>query len=75
MSAVLTYDEIKKRYPDEWILIADAELDEELNVVRGEVVAHSKDRDEVYLKILAIKGRSFAIEYNGEPPEGWAAAL
>jgi hypothetical protein len=75
MSAVLTYDEIKERYPDEWILIADTKLDKKLNIVSGEVIAHSKDRDEVYRKILALKGRSFAVEYNGEPPEEWAAAL
>ena len=75
MSAVLTYDEIKERYPDEWLLIVDTELDDELNILRGTVLAHSKDRDEVYRKIMSLKGRSFAVEYNGEPPEGWAAAL
>ncbi len=75
MSAVLTYDEIKERYPDEWILIVDTELDKELNLLRGKVMAHSKDRDEVYRKIISLKGRSFAVEYNGEPPEGWAAVL
>lgn len=75
MNQMLAMSEIASRYPNEWLLIADAELDDELNVVRGEVVAHSSNRDEVYGKLLSVKGRSFAIEYVGEPPEDWAVAL
>ena len=31
-------------YPSEWVLIAYTELDEDLNVIRGEVLAHSPER-------------------------------
>ena len=75
MSVVLTYDEIKQQYPDEWLLIADAEMDEEMNILRGKVVAHSKDRDEVYRSLLTVPGRRISIEYTGEPPANWAVIL
>ncbi len=75
MNEVMTMAEIASSYPNEWLLIADAELDDDLNIVRGEVIAHSPDRDEVYQKLLSLKGRSFAIEYTGNPPEDWAVAL
>ena len=75
MSAVLTYDEIKQQYPDEWLLIADAQMDDEMNILRGKVVAHSKDRDVVYRALLTVPGRRISIEYTGEPPADWAVVL
>ena len=75
MSAVLTYDEIKQQYPDEWLLIADAIMDDEMNIIRGKVVAHSKDRDEVYRALLTVPGKRISIEYTGEPPANWAVIL
>lgn len=75
MNEILTLAEIKERFPSEWILVADPELDEELEVVRGRVVAHSKDRDEVYQKAVELRLRSSAFEYTGEIPEGTAVIL
>lgn len=42
---VLMMDEIKKRYDSEWVLVADPEMDEELNILSGKVICHHKDRD------------------------------
>lgn len=64
-SKILTLEEIIRYYPDQWVLIAAPELDEDLEVIRGEVIAHSPDRDELYNQLGASKGRSFAIEYTG----------
>jgi len=47
MSKVLTWAQIKARYRDQWVLIKDAELDEHLNVTRGEVLCHSSNRNEI----------------------------
>ena len=47
MAEVLTIDEINERFPDEWVLIGDPETDESLEVRRGKVLCHSKERDEV----------------------------
>lgn len=62
---ILTLEEIFNRYQDEWVLIVEPELDEDLNVICGEVIAHSPDRDELYSKLGLREGRSCAIEYTG----------
>ncbi len=63
--AILSREEIIQRYPNEWVLIAYTDLDEELNVVKGEVLAHSPDYDLLYENSLPRKGKSVAIEYTG----------
>ena len=72
---ILSLEEIMHLYPSEWVLIAYTELDEDLNVLRGEVLAHSPDRDLLYNNALSRKGKSVAIEYTGPIPEDLAAML
>lgn len=72
---ILSLEEIIHLYPSEWVLIAYTELDEDLNVIRGEVLAHSPDRDLLYNNALSRKGKSVAIEYTGPIPEDLAAML
>ena len=67
--ARLTLEEMYEQYPEQWLLIADPELDENLNVVRGEVVLTSEDRDDIYDNLHLRNGKSFAIEDTGEWPE------
>jgi hypothetical protein len=55
MDEILTLGEMEVRFPSEWILVADPELDETLEVVRGRVVSHSKDRDEVYQRAIELR--------------------
>ena len=65
----LTLEEMYEQYPDRWLLIADPELDEALNVIRGEVVLSSEDRDDIYNNLHLRNGKSAAIEYTGGLPE------
>jgi hypothetical protein len=37
---------MQQKYHDEWLLIAYTDLDEDLHVIRGEVLAHSPDQAE-----------------------------
>jgi hypothetical protein len=47
MVEILTIEEMKERYPDEWVLIGDYQTKpSSLEVVAGRVLAHHKDRDE-----------------------------
>ncbi|NJK73302.1 MAG: hypothetical protein HC849_05855 [Oscillatoriales cyanobacterium RU_3_3] len=62
---ILSLEEIFNLYPNRWVLIVNPELDEELNVIRGEVLAHAAERDEIYSKLSLRKGKSVAIEYTG----------
>ena len=66
---ILTLEEIKQQYPQQWVLIAYTEEDEYLNVVRGQVLASSPDRDDIYAYLPNRNGKSVAIEYTGPIPE------
>jgi hypothetical protein len=48
LSDVLTIEEIKARFESEWVPLEEPKTFESLEVTRGKVLWHSKDRDEVY---------------------------
>lgn len=75
MKTLLTIPEIKDRFDSEWVLVAEPETDESLSVQRGEVIAHSKDRDEVYRRAAEIRPMRFAILYMGSAPANTAIVL
>jgi len=66
---VLTLAEIEKRFDKEWVLVGDPEFDANDTLIRGTVLWHSKDRDEVYRKDLELRTRSAAYLYTGPTPE------
>lgn len=53
-------------------MIEYQELDEQLNVVEGEVIAHSPDKEAIYKHLLTTQGKNIAIEYAGEFPQDLA---
>jgi len=61
--------EITKKHKGEWLLIEYDELDKDLNVKRGKVLAHSPNKEEIYQILLETKGKNVAIEYAGKLPE------
>ncbi len=67
MEAAMTMAEIEVRFPGEWVLIADPEVDDSLNVLGGTVLYHNPDRDEFDRESLRFAGRRFAVRYVGEP--------
>ena len=67
MAEVLTIDEIESRFPDEWILLIDPVSDQQFNVLSGEVVAHSKEREDIDRIALALMPASSAVWFNGDP--------
>jgi hypothetical protein len=75
MAEILNIDEIKSRYDGEWVLIGDPVADESLTVVRGSVLWHSKDRDEVYCKARELKPVHSAILFFGHLPKDAAIVL
>lgn len=68
----LTWDEIKRRYPDEWVILVDVDADDLSNEVRGGVVfAHSKKERELLASTKdALAGKSSAVLYTGELAAG-----
>ncbi len=51
MNEKLTWDEIKSRYPDEWVILAKPEIDDNEDPVAGIVVAHGRDAAEALNQI------------------------
>ncbi len=63
---ILTISEIKKKFLSEWILISNPETNSSLEVLKGRVAFHSKDRDEVYRAASRKKLKKFATFYTGK---------
>lgn len=64
----MTLAEIRDRYKGKWVLIEYRELDRDLEVVDGDVVAVADSKEQIYAKQLTIEGKNLAIEYCGEWP-------
>ena len=75
MEKVMTNAEIESEFDSEWVLVIEPETNEQLEVVKGKVLHHSKDRDEVYRRAIAVRPKRFAILYTGEIPEGSEVVL
>jgi hypothetical protein len=79
MVEVLTLEEMKSRYQGEWLLVDCQEMDADMNVVRGKVVAHFPEQAALYEAIATYRMThsqgTLAIEYVGDVPEDWAAIL
>jgi hypothetical protein len=71
----MNIEKLKKRYKNEWLLIKITKTDKQDRPVKGEVLLHSKNRDEIY---EAQKNRKeyLYIVYSGEmPKKGFAVAF
>mgnify|MGYP001573312155 CR=1 FL=1 len=75
MNKVLTIAQIEAQFQSEWVLVEEPQTNEALEVQRGKVRWHSKDRDEVYRKAVELRPKRFAVLYTGQMPEGTAIVL
>jgi hypothetical protein len=75
MTDLLTWEEMSQKFHGEWLLIINAELDESLGVIRGQVIAHSPSQGELYKSLHLVKGQSASIEHVGEVPADLAFIL
>ncbi|MCT7965507.1 hypothetical protein NG799_04060 [Laspinema sp. D1] len=66
---LLSMEEIKRRYPQEWVLIAYKELNPDQSVKTGELLAHSPDCDQIEDRLLEFRNKPLAIEYTGPFPD------
>ena len=75
MADILTLAEIEAQFPGEWVLVGDPRTDDNLEVQSGQVLCHSKDRDEVYRHGVEVRPARFAMLYTGKLPENRAIIL
>ena len=64
MTQKMTWEEMKKVFSDEWLLIIDYEVNSSGHLVSGVVLRHSKSKDEVYA--LPAPRQDMAFRYTGE---------
>ncbi|HCU25340.1 MAG TPA: hypothetical protein DF383_09995 [Deltaproteobacteria bacterium] len=60
----LSWEEMKRNYPEEWLLIVDYELNERGDITTGVVLRHSASKDDVYLPLASPQNTAF--RYTGE---------
>jgi hypothetical protein len=75
MNDILSFSEINEQFVSEWVLIGDPETDNDLNIKKGKILWHSKDRDEVYRKAREIHPAHSAIMFTGNLPDNVAVIL
>ena len=75
MNDVMSVEEIQAQFESEWVLVGDPETTESLEVKSGNVLWHSKDRDEVYRKARELRPKHSAILYTGTMPEDMQIVL
>jgi hypothetical protein len=65
---MLSWDEIRKRYPDEWVILVDYSCDDNEDIIAAVVYDHSPDRDELYTRCAQDPNhpRSVAALFTGE---------
>lgn len=60
---------LKQRYPKEWLLLTNVTADELTRPIKGKLVVHSKNRDEIYERLPRIRAKNFCITYTGKIPK------
>ncbi len=69
MNEVLTRAEMEAQFDGEWVLVADPELDKNLEVLSGLVVSHGPDPEAVYEGATSQNVQRWASLYFGPIPE------
>ena len=61
--------EMEAQFDGEWVIVADPEVDKNLEVLRGLVVSHGKDPEVVYQEAIDREVQRWASLYFGPMPE------
>ncbi len=47
MGQKMTWDEMRREFPDEWLLVVDFTVDQFGEIATGSIVKHTKDMDDI----------------------------
>jgi hypothetical protein len=64
----MTINEIHDTYQSEWVLIVNPQISPGTKIIGGDVILHSKDRNEIHRRLSSVEGDQ-AIIYTGKIPE------
>jgi hypothetical protein len=73
--SIMRKEEIFEKFKDEWVLIECKQVDENFDLIEGEILYHSQDKNEIYRRLLKLKPKNYTIEYTGKVPEDLAVML
>ncbi len=65
----MKWKEIREKYTGNWMLIDDVKIDENMDILEGDVIYFHPDKDNVYKKLLELKPKKSAIEFAGDIAE------
>ena len=72
----MNIEEIKQKDKDEWLLIEVTKSDELGQPLEGNLIAHSKNRDDTYEAMTKTKAKHLYHTYTGKiPTKGYAVAF
>jgi len=64
---VLTREQMKVRYPNQWLLITDYEMDAATSLRGGRVIVHSKGREDIH-RVLKDRPGRLCVHFTGSLP-------
>jgi hypothetical protein len=65
--SLITKEQMKAKYPNQWLLITDYELDASTSLRKGRVVARGKGREEIHRALKEHSG-NLCIHFTGSLP-------
>jgi len=71
----MKWEDIQKDYKDNWVLLEEVQVDEDLDVLGGNVIYFHPNKENVYKKLLELRPDRSAIEFAGDIPEDIALML
>lgn len=67
MPEVVPIDEEAKKYKDEWLLFEVTEVEPSHGPVKGRLLCHSNDRNEVHRAEMRVREKETFIFFTGDP--------
>ena len=58
MDNIMTVEDMKTQFESEWVLVENPQTNDALEVLKGKILHHSKDRDEVYRKAVSFAAQT-----------------
>ena len=71
----MTKEEIYAEFDAEWVVLEDTVRDETHELKGGIIIAHGKNKREVYGKAVELRPKHSAFLYTGEIPEGTVVVI
>jgi hypothetical protein len=66
MTRILSWEEIKKKYPNQWVSLSDLEYDKQNEIVSAVVFSANPQLSEVTVRSKGVKFNTHAFRFTGK---------